>query len=183
VSVPYATVPSDGVLASIFASVSNVEIVNPELPAVAVAVAEPPMTILPVAAPDTPVPRVAVALPPTIMLPVAVALVVDEPIEVTPVAEPPMTILPVATPFAPSDVPAVALPPITTLPVAEGLTIVLVDVDAVADPPMTILPVALYVVGAPHGIGNETGKLRGQQVEDGVAELPPITTLPVADAD
>ena len=71
-SVPYATVPSDGVLASIFASVSNVEIVNPEEPpAVAVPVAEPPMTMLPVADPDAPVPRVAVALPLTTMLPVA----------------------------------------------------------------------------------------------------------------
>ena len=94
------------------------------------------------------------------MLPVAVALVVDAPIEVAPEAE----------------------PPITTLPVAAGLTIMLVVVDAVADPPITILPVALCVTGAPHGIGNETGKLRGQQVEDGVAELPPITILPVADA-
>jgi len=104
--------------------------------------------------------------------------------EVTPDAEPPMTILPVATPLAVDDVAvvAVALPPINMLPVAEGLTTVLVAVDAVAEPPITILPVALYEVGAPHGIGNETGKLRGQQVEDGVAELPPITILPAADA-
>ena len=94
------------------------------------------------------------------MLPVAVALVVDDPIEVAPDAE----------------------PPITTLPVAEGLTIVLVVVDAVAEPPITILPVALYVTGAPHGIGNETGKLRGQHAVDDVA-LPPIATFPVADAD
>ena len=143
--------------------------------------------MLPVADPDAvdDVAVVAVALPPIIMLPVAVALVVDEPIEVTPDAEPPITILPVATPLAVDDVAvvAVALPPITTLPVAEGLTIVLVVGDAVAEPPITMLPVALYVAGAPHGIGNETGKLRGQQVEDGVAELPPITILPVADAD
>ena len=94
------------------------------------------------------------------MLPVAVALVVDDPIEVAPEAE----------------------PPITTLPVAAGLTIMLVVVDAVAEPPITILPVALYVAGAPHGIGNETGKLRGQHVVDDVA-LPPMATLPVADAD
>ncbi len=163
------------------ASVSIVDIVNPEEAVDVVAVALPPITIPPEADAVVDDPMVAVLDPLITMPPDAVAVTALLPLETTPKAYPVIAIFPVAEAEVPEEArTAIVDPLMTILPVADAVTPI--AVDGVASPDSTMLPVAAgltVVAPEPQGNGNVTGKFNGQQVVDDVA-LPLITIPPDA---